>query len=135
MKFHNCLHSSIQLNRCCRKVEIFCPCSEKELESIVNFLYQGAISYSEAIDVANILCNLTKIFGFPENLFTLEDCTMLNGSDFESELQYSEDNADIETFDKRIKYKEESILIPNHKEKINFAVKIYYLVMWTDLHR
>ena len=105
----------------------------------MNFLYQGAISYSEAIDVSKILNNLTKIFGFPENLFTLEDCTMLNGSDFESELQYSEDNADIEIldiFDKRIKsYKEESILIPNHKEKINHAVKIYYLVMWADLHR
>lgn len=25
---------------CCRKIEIICPCSEKELECIVNFLYR-----------------------------------------------------------------------------------------------
>ena len=62
---------------CFKNLEIFCPCSESELESIVNFLYSGKISFDELNDVAKILNNLTKIFGFHEKLFTVEDCSML----------------------------------------------------------
>ena len=32
---------------CCKKLEIFCPCSEDELEAIVTFLYCGSISFKE----------------------------------------------------------------------------------------
>ncbi len=60
---------------------IFCPCSENELESILNFLYNGTISYNEETDVAQILDNLTKIFGFSERLFSIEDCSMINNTE------------------------------------------------------
>ena len=62
---------------CCKKVEIFCPCSEDELESIVNFLYCGSISFTEEEGIATTLRNLTNIFGFPEKLFSTENPLIL----------------------------------------------------------
>ena len=52
---------------CCKEKEIFCPCSGNELESMVNFLYNGRASSLKVTDIAKILDNLTRIFGFPEN--------------------------------------------------------------------
>ena len=59
-------------------LEIFCPCSENELDAIVNFLYSGKISNNLKTNVTKVLKNLTKIFGFSEELFTVEDFTSLN---------------------------------------------------------
>ena len=64
--------ASVQ-NHCCKKIKIFCPCTENELKSIVNFLYKGKITDQEESEVLEILWNLTKIFGFSENLFSIED--------------------------------------------------------------
>ena len=65
-------------NECCGNIEILCPSSEDELESIVNFLYSGKASSLKVNGIAVILENLTKIFGFPEKLFPVEDCSTLN---------------------------------------------------------
>ena len=56
-----------------KELEIFCPCSEYELESIVDFLYEGQISCQKVNDIANIQDNLIKIFSFPERLLSVED--------------------------------------------------------------
>ena len=66
---------------CCKEKEIFCPCSGDELESMVNFLYNGRASSLKVTDIAKILDNLTRIFGFPENLFSLVDCSLPNKSE------------------------------------------------------
>ena len=58
---------------CCKEKEIFCPCSENELESIVDFLYDGQIPDQTVNDIANIQDNLIKIFSFPERLLSVED--------------------------------------------------------------
>ena len=76
----NILRSAI--NSCCREIEIFCPCSEDELESIVNFLYCGTFSYYKDTDVTKFQKNLANIFGFTENLFFVEDCSMLTKPPF-----------------------------------------------------
>ena len=62
---------------CCRIIEILVPCSEDELESIVNFLYTGTISFKEEKYIVKILDHLTNIFGFSEELFSIEDRLML----------------------------------------------------------
>ena len=67
-------------SQCCQMIEIFCPCPETELESILNFLYNGSISCFKDTDVATILRNLTKIFGFPGKLFSVEDQSMFTES-------------------------------------------------------
>ena len=36
-------------NICCKDIEIFCPCPDNELESMVNFLYSGSISYDTKV--------------------------------------------------------------------------------------
>ena len=66
----NILKSAIGMDY--QELEIFCPCSENELESIVDFLYKGQIS-DEIYDIANIQDNLIKIFSFPERLLSVED--------------------------------------------------------------
>ena len=45
---------------CCQNIEIFSPCSGKELECILNFLYNGSISSNEKDDLTKILYNLTQ---------------------------------------------------------------------------
>merc|ERR1712079_582947 len=63
---------------CCKQPEIFLPCSEEEIESIINFLYCGSISLISKSNIFKILDCLTRIFGFPNNLFSIEDQFMLN---------------------------------------------------------
>ena len=59
---------------CCRKMEIFCPCSEDELECIVNFFYSGKISCNIDQDLlSEILYDLKEIFGFCDRLSFIED--------------------------------------------------------------
>ena len=53
---------------CCRKMEILCPCSKEELAHLVNFLYDGEIQCHSQNDSIKIQEDLSKIFGFPENL-------------------------------------------------------------------
>ena len=62
---------------CCSGLEIFCPCSEIELEEILNFFYKGEISFSNVNDLNRISDNLTKIFGYPEKLPFLEEQTFV----------------------------------------------------------
>ena len=71
-KMQNILSSSKE--GCCGTMQIFCPCSKDELDYIVKFLYTGTISYDKEMDLFKILDNLTEIFGFPDNLFSEEDC-------------------------------------------------------------
>ena len=40
---------------------------------MVNFLYTGTISYEKQINVVKFIDNLTKIFGFPEKIFSVEE--------------------------------------------------------------
>ena len=55
--------------RCCLTIEVYCPCSKDELNHLVNFLYDGEIHCAqEEFDSLKILENLSKIFGFDENL-------------------------------------------------------------------
>ena len=55
--------------RCCGTIEVFCPCSKDELSHLVKFLYDGEIHCAkEEFDFLKILENLSKIFGFDENL-------------------------------------------------------------------
>ena len=63
----NILFSANQI--CCGNIEIFCPCSTYELEYIVKFLYSGKISYEKDVNLAKILNSLSKIFGYPKELF------------------------------------------------------------------
>ena len=57
---------------CCKDIEIYCPCSENELESILTFLYDGKISSDEETKIVKTLDILTNIFYFPESLFSVE---------------------------------------------------------------
>ena len=50
------------------KVEIICPCSENELENVVNFLYTGTIYGKKETELMTFQENLIGIFGFPEDL-------------------------------------------------------------------
>ena len=61
---------------CCNKIEIICPCTENELESILSFLYDGKFSSKERVDTFNVIGNLTKVFGFPQNRFSIEECLL-----------------------------------------------------------
>ena len=58
--------------QCCQNLEIFCPCSASELESILKLLYGGTTSYNSENDVSEILKDLNKIFGFPEHIFSVQ---------------------------------------------------------------
>ena len=61
-----------------RNIEIFCPCSDNELKSILNFLYSGTMSFKNEFGVVKLLENLTKLFGFPGKLFSIESVSMSN---------------------------------------------------------
>ena len=77
---------------CCQNIEIFCPCSNKEIESVLNFLYNGTISLENETDVAELDEILTKIFAFPENLFSFEDPTAIKveNEEFKMSEEYFE---------------------------------------------
>ena len=64
--------SLIDQGGCCKSLEIFCPCSESEIESILNFLYEGTVYFDSESEVNEILGNLTKTLGFPGKLFNVE---------------------------------------------------------------
>lgn len=53
---------------CCGKINISCPCTQKELEHLANFLYDGEIQYENDNDCIEIQENLHKIFGFSKDL-------------------------------------------------------------------
>ena len=55
-------------DHCCEEIEIFCPCSTEELNYLVNFLYNGEIYCDENKDATQIIQNLSKVLGFPDNL-------------------------------------------------------------------
>ena len=62
------LREILASTNCCRKTEVLCPCSKEELAHLVNFLYDGEIQCQNQDDSIKIQENLSKIFGFPENL-------------------------------------------------------------------
>ena len=45
---------------CYQNIEIICPCSDYELETILNLLYNGPTYFNEKSDVAEIMWNLTN---------------------------------------------------------------------------
>jgi hypothetical protein len=53
---------------CCIPIEIFCPCSDKELGIIVEFLYTGKIVCDDVDVLLKSIDNLKEIFGFPNEL-------------------------------------------------------------------
>ena len=54
---------------CCNvPIEIFCPCSDKELSIIVEFLYTGKIICDDVEVLSKSIDNLKEIFGFPNEL-------------------------------------------------------------------
>ena len=61
-----------------QNIEIFCPCSDNELKTILNFLYSGTMSFKDEFRVVKLLENLTKLFGFPGKLFSIESVSMSN---------------------------------------------------------
>ena len=62
---------------CCREMEIFCPCSADELDTITKFLYSGTNSFNNEIEVSNITNILTKIFGFSGDHFYFDEESVL----------------------------------------------------------
>ena len=87
---------------CCGKIEIVCPCSENELESILGFLYNGAVSCNNKTDILKILKNLNQIFGFPENLFIIEDYSdeineIKKENEITREIEISDVNEELNT--------------------------------------
>ena len=91
----NLMQNIMKSGHCCQNIETFCPCSEKELETILNFLYNGPTSFNDKTVVDQILSNLTRLFGFPQNLFSFLDRSLLDNSDtiedkvFEETERYS----------------------------------------------
>ena len=53
---------------CCSAIEIFCPCSDKELVLLVKFLYTGEIVCDDIDELTKTIDNLKEIFGFPNEL-------------------------------------------------------------------
>ena len=54
---------------CCYvPIEIFCPCSDKELSILVEFLYTGKIICDDVEVLSKSIDNLKEIFGFPNEL-------------------------------------------------------------------
>ena len=53
----------------CTNLQIFCPCSKRDLEFLVRFLYTGIISCGSELDAFKILISLSGIFGFPKDRF------------------------------------------------------------------
>ena len=68
---------SFHQDNCCTLLEIFCPCSESELENLIKFLYTGKIFYPTEAELLKILDNLIQIFGFPKEQFLPENYTDL----------------------------------------------------------
>ena len=55
-------------NCCCVAIQILCPCSEKELDLLVKFLYTGKIVSDDVDDLSKTIENLKEILGFPKEL-------------------------------------------------------------------
>ena len=53
---------------CCSMIEIICPCKKGDLQNLVHFLYHGEIHCDNETDYHAIFKNLSKIFGFAEDL-------------------------------------------------------------------
>ena len=58
---------------CYAEIQIFCPCSKSDLESMVTFLYTGKIAYGCEVNLIKILSNLSEIFGFSKEQFLSEN--------------------------------------------------------------
>ena len=54
--------------QCCSLIEIFCPCKKEDLRHLVHFLYDGEIYCDNETESTTIFDNLSKIFGFPQNM-------------------------------------------------------------------
>ena len=55
----------------CEKIEVFCPCSTKELDYMVQFLYNGVVYCDKHFELIQLVQNLEKVFGFSNN-FNIE---------------------------------------------------------------
>ena len=53
---------------CCTQIEILCPCSDKELDILVKFLYTGKLICDNVDDLLKSIDNLKEILGFPNEL-------------------------------------------------------------------
>ena len=56
---------------CCSEIEIFCPCSEKELGLLVKFLKTGNVVSDNVDDLNKTIYNLNEIFGFSNEILRL----------------------------------------------------------------
>ena len=73
----------------CTNLQIFCPCSKRDLEFLVRFLYTGIISCGSELDAFKILINLSGIFGFPKERFLPN-----NYADIEKEFEITKPSFD-----------------------------------------
>ena len=76
-------------------IEIFCPCPANEIESVLNFLYNGPITFNEETETSQIVDNLIKIFGFSEKLFSVKTCPSVDANanmEFEKEFDTSKED-------------------------------------------
>ena len=88
---------------CCKDIEFLCPCSIDELEQIMNFLYSGQISYLNKFELFQVQENLIRIFGFPENIFSVENQSKLEVKteyEIEEEIRFSLEEPE-EIFDEK----------------------------------
>lgn len=56
---------------CCSAIEIFCPCSDKELGLLVKFLNTGNVISDNVDDLNKTIYNLKEIFGFSNEILRL----------------------------------------------------------------
>ena len=59
-------------NDCCKVVQILVSCTKIELDCIMNFLYTGTILCKTKWELLRFQNNISKIFGFPGDLFLTE---------------------------------------------------------------
>ena len=92
---------SVNMDYSCCKIEIICPLlSKSELETMVQFLYRGEISYSDEKTGAQIAKNLTEYFGFPPMSFVMNPKN--NQSKYQNyglKQDYKEEDVKIEMLD------------------------------------
>ena len=97
---------------CCQNIEIFCPCSDKELESVLSFLYYGTISHENENNFEKIKEILTKIFAFPEKLFSFE-VPVTTAIKIENESEMSEEYFEYEVED----WSDDEIVVISDKDE------------------
>ena len=65
--------------------EIICPCTQKELCKLVDFLIEGKIDYEDQKESTKVFENLNKILGFSEDLKSSDNFSLELQKDHEDQ--------------------------------------------------